>query len=145
MPSLHKCNHRDTHIHEVTSPAIKGTSLARKRFWQRQGEVIILFVGLCRRRLLAYTHWDKSLASSCLVYWYDSRSGCERSRVQFPEQPLVHSRGCTLWKFLRKALPRKDAWGFMQVGQLASCQTRALQAGAQVIPNRNGDPHSRHA
>ena len=26
--------------------------------------------------------------TGCLVYWYDSRLGCERSRVQFPEQPV---------------------------------------------------------
>ena len=25
----------------------------------------------------------------CLVLWYDSRLGCERSWVQFPEQPLL--------------------------------------------------------
>jgi hypothetical protein len=28
-------------------------------------------------------------AASCLVWWYDSRSGCKRSRVRFPEQPWI--------------------------------------------------------
>ena len=48
---------------------------------------------------------DKALIG-CLVQWYDSRLGCERSRVQFPEQPMplpppprcrCCQMGCALW------------------------------------------------
>ena len=28
-------------------------------------------------------------SAGCLVLWHDSRFGCERSRAQFPEQPMT--------------------------------------------------------
>jgi hypothetical protein len=31
----------------------------------------------------------RSTSTGCLVWWYDSRFGCEKSQVQFLEQPFV--------------------------------------------------------
>ena len=70
------------------------------------------------------------LRSGCLVYWHDSRLGCERSRVQFPEQPMSPSAAhCS-------PVHTRRAWLAMS--------RRLLRTVARARNRRHADPHVLH-
>ena len=56
-------------------------------------------------------------AIGCLVSWHDSRLGCERSRVQFPEQPFLdaHSRETCEQMYIPMAHPHAEQYAFPYV------------------------------
>ena len=80
-----------------------------------------------RTRINPYREWyGNSFVIGCLVYWYDSRSGCERSQLQFPDQPsyagqqpiahmlLTYVR-CWSWKQIRNMIPIVGLDGIMRM------------------------------